>query len=579
MKRDDFGMRIDEIRELATKYSKPELARMVQMGVIDPQRALMAGMMIDRIAKSAIEPPQSTVAQDVLQQQPTAAQGQIPEGIMGAPSAPAPSEGVAALPSGMANMAGGGIVAFAEGGDTDVPGYKDQGLVDARRDPAMRISSEEQRRRDLNWALPIRMRELQEARKLGDPAAIAAAERQVRLITGEKPTATGGVYSLFPAAGAATMDASVKAPAGDVDYFQDPFGAPSYTVEPNILKEKVEKGKPYDPSLRGAIFGYEQVEPKAPSVAPKAAEVKPAEVKPETPVTKDAEKVEPKKGSKIEPPAAIEAQQIKVPEQKILKDEINQVREAYREAGVDVDMYKNMMTELKEKKASLGERKNQALGFALLSLGVGLAGARQGQEFKVLGEEGQKSLGLYMNSMEKIIDNEQQLDALNRQLAMAENNFKRTGADSALAQVRARQERIDQIEAKNAELRQNASIAQAQVGATIYGAQLGAEVRKDIVEAQVAGRIEAAKAQAGKAGALTQKQEFDIRQQLKMELEPRLRAQYKNFGSEEQINKKVEQEMKKIIDAQISEIRSKSAGYGSGAAPQDMFADWSVEGL
>ena len=107
MRRDDFGMRIDEVRELATKYSKPELARMVQMGLIPPQQALMAGMMIDRIAKSAMQPPQTTVAQDVLAApQP---------GIMGAPGAPAPSAGVASLPSGLQNMAGGGIVAFADG--------------------------------------------------------------------------------------------------------------------------------------------------------------------------------------------------------------------------------------------------------------------------------------------------------------------------------------------------------------------------------------------------------------------------------------------------------------------------------
>ena len=115
MKRDDFGMRIDEIRELATKYSKPDLARMVKMGLIDPQRALMAGMMIDRIAKSAMQPPQTTVAEDVLAA-PTTAQGQIPQGVMGAPGAPEQSAGVAGLPSGLQNMAGGGIVAFADGG-------------------------------------------------------------------------------------------------------------------------------------------------------------------------------------------------------------------------------------------------------------------------------------------------------------------------------------------------------------------------------------------------------------------------------------------------------------------------------
>lgn len=117
MKRDDFSMRIEEIRELATNHSKPELARMVRMGTLLPQEALMAGMMIDRIVQSAIKPPQTTVIEDILSPQPpTTAQGQMPEGIMAAAGAPAPSEGVAALPSGIKEMAGGGIVAFAEGG-------------------------------------------------------------------------------------------------------------------------------------------------------------------------------------------------------------------------------------------------------------------------------------------------------------------------------------------------------------------------------------------------------------------------------------------------------------------------------
>ena len=134
MKRDDFNVRIDQVRELATKYSKPELQRMVQMGVVGPQEAVMAGMMIDRIAKSAMTPPQTTVAQDVLGAAPTAEgqgippqmgqppqmpQGQMPPqmaadgGIMGALPY---SDGVAALPTNLPDYAGGGIVAFADGG-------------------------------------------------------------------------------------------------------------------------------------------------------------------------------------------------------------------------------------------------------------------------------------------------------------------------------------------------------------------------------------------------------------------------------------------------------------------------------
>lgn len=57
---------IAEIRSLATKHSKAELGRMVSMGLLDPQKAMMAGMMIDRIQKQNMEAPQSTVAEDVL---------------------------------------------------------------------------------------------------------------------------------------------------------------------------------------------------------------------------------------------------------------------------------------------------------------------------------------------------------------------------------------------------------------------------------------------------------------------------------------------------------------------------------
>ena len=55
-----------EIKSLALKYSKQDLGRMVQMGLLDSQKAMMAGMMIDRVQKQNMEAPQSTVAQDVL---------------------------------------------------------------------------------------------------------------------------------------------------------------------------------------------------------------------------------------------------------------------------------------------------------------------------------------------------------------------------------------------------------------------------------------------------------------------------------------------------------------------------------
>jgi hypothetical protein len=133
-----FG-EINAIRELATKYSKQQLANLAQTGQIEPQKAVLAGMMIDRITKTAMEAPQTTVAQDVLGPAPTSAQGQMPPEQMPQQQMPQQemppqmaadgglmgilpqSHGVASLNSGIKNMAGGGIVAFADGGD--VPGY------------------------------------------------------------------------------------------------------------------------------------------------------------------------------------------------------------------------------------------------------------------------------------------------------------------------------------------------------------------------------------------------------------------------------------------------------------------------
>lgn len=122
---------IQEIQDLATKYSKADLGRMVQLGLLDPQKAMMAGMMIQRIEQQNAKPPQTTVAQEVLglptaaatPAQPQMQQMQQPQmQQMQQPPQAAPNAGVEALPAGdVGNYAGGGIVAFDEGGE--VPGY------------------------------------------------------------------------------------------------------------------------------------------------------------------------------------------------------------------------------------------------------------------------------------------------------------------------------------------------------------------------------------------------------------------------------------------------------------------------
>lgn len=587
MKRDDFGMRIDEIRELATKYSKGDLARMVKMGMLDPQRALMAGMMIDRIAKSAMEPPQTTVAEDVLAA-PTTAQGQIPAGIMGAPQAPAPSPGVAGLPSGMQNMAGGGIVAFAEGGDTDdIPGYAGGVLTDSRNDPAMKIDPRVQAKRDRDryQILAQELRDAQNRMMRGDPGAKAdfeALQREMRSV--KPPRAMTGLETLIPSVEAGDVSpppmqdrpASI-APKGPGSLVPPPKSSYSEAIERK--RKEIMAGDTKPPIIQPERYAEKAAElgmtgiPLNPDIgAPAVSESSaPSTFAPET-APAMGEAAPTARASGFERPGKIEAEQLTMPQERTAKELYKETEEMYGEAGVDTNMYKNMMQELRDKKAGLKDRREQALGLALMSFGVDLAGAREGQEFERLGSAGQRALGMYMNSMDKIVENEDRLDALQRQIRFEENNYKRTGADSALARRDKLLARADNIAAKNAELKQDAAKANAQIGADLFKSDVYLQTRTQ----DAAARMAAAVAKESRAGMLTQKQRFDIEQQLRIELEPKLREQYKNHPNPD---KKVAEELQKQIKTRIAALESQPSGYGGSAPPQDMFADWTVEGM
>ena len=480
MKRDDFGMRIDEIRELATKYSKGDLARMVKMGMLDPQRALMAGMMIDRIAKSAMAPPQTTVAEDVLAA-PTTAQGQIPQGVMGAPGAPEPSPGVAGLPTGLQNMAGGGIVAFADGGEADIPGYAGdkESLVDSRRDPAMRIDPKVQAKRDQDryQILAQELRDAQNRMMRGEPGAKAdfeAIQREMRRtkVAPSQAADLGGLGALIQSAQAGEKPAMSRAPAapakaaaGPEYMYQDPFGAPDYTTEGFSLKQPVTPGKPYEPTLQGAIFGYEQAPERSlppitppskkttgpttfePSVEPRATEEAPAE----------ESRMGPARPSDMDRlMGSLRGAGMEVPKEKSLKDVAKEQEEADVMYGVDKDMFNKLRQDYKEVGGKLKDRADKAAGMALVMFGLGVAGARQGQEWEAVSRSGQQSLMSYMSAMDKINDNEDRLAQAMRDLNVSENNYKRTRSKEALSEVNANKRDIRAIQLENAKFEQQA---------------------------------------------------------------------------------------------------------------------------
>jgi hypothetical protein len=101
------------VGELITRYGTNlnKLKIDAAQGKIDPTKALMAKMAIDRIVAANVQPPsQGSVFQEQM-----------------APQAPAGLPAVPTNPQMFQGMAGGGIVAMAGGGD--VPRYQNRGLV------------------------------------------------------------------------------------------------------------------------------------------------------------------------------------------------------------------------------------------------------------------------------------------------------------------------------------------------------------------------------------------------------------------------------------------------------------------
>lgn len=112
---------------IAKEYggNKQKIAQAVQMGIVNPTAALLAGMFIDRMrnAAPAEQAPTQTVAEEVFSPQPAPsmpAQGlaamQQPQMPQGMPPQGMPPQGLAAMQQPqMPSMASGGVIGYAEG--------------------------------------------------------------------------------------------------------------------------------------------------------------------------------------------------------------------------------------------------------------------------------------------------------------------------------------------------------------------------------------------------------------------------------------------------------------------------------
>lgn len=502
-----FG-EINVIRALATKYSKPQLANLVQTGQLEPQKAVLAGMMIDRIAKSAMEPPQTTVAQDVLGPAPTAAQGQIPPDQMQQEQMPPQmppqmaaggglmgmlpqSSGVSALHSGLHDMAGGGIVAFAGGGD--IPSFAgDRGSF---IDPEFRTKDPKKIKEAQFNILAQELRDQQEAARTSEGedkqralSNIQAIQREMRAI---RPSTdiNAGINALIPSAQAAEPQRSPSGPAMlraqaakaapvEEEASYDPMtGMRISGPEPKPYDPTVKPGTIVEPNpIRDILQGRPRAATAQPTLPPIEAPKKPQDttvntLKPESavPAAEERPSMGPARPTVLDQMGSFYGASMQEPKERSLQDVMKDQAEADRAYGVDTKkMFDDLRLDYKNSSGNLKQRADKAAGMALMMFGAGLVGARKGRVGEAVSRSGQQALTSYMGAMEKINDNEDKLQQRLQDLSIAENQFNRGRSDKALAEVQSSKKDIQAIRLENAKLENQALIKAAEFRVDIF---------------------------------------------------------------------------------------------------------------
>lgn len=449
---------IQEIKSLAIKYSKKQLANMAQTGLIDPQKAVMAGMMRDRIAKEDMQPPSTTVAQDVLGMgpqaqpqmgmQPPPQMGQMPQGQpqpqmppqMGAPMEQPPvmaaSGGLTDLPVEVQDYAGGGIVAFDDGGK--VPGLFESGFqfpeesfigkfqrntLPFQESPAMRNNAELQRIE----------------RRLAEPNLPAREQQRLKTAQNVLIGLTSPSYPSEGSRGAATFTPAT-APTTGPSTFAPTIASDTLPDAPPVVPPRQPRG----PAAPGSISTGPSLQ--APTFKP----FDPNMIK-------------------------LEGATLSKPKVDDIKDIRATRRAAEKEEGVDPELYGSMIKGVEDKKGKLEGKKGEAAGQALMMAGLGLIGARRGEEFQALGASGQKALAAYKDDMKDLRNASEKYDERMEALRIADQQAKKTNSAADISKREAQEARAQAAELEVFKAQNELTRTGAQVSANVYGTQTQAE--------------------------------------------------------------------------------------------------------
>ena len=511
---------IDAIKDLAFKYSKQQLGSMAQSGLIDTQKAVLAAMMRDRVAKEDTKPPTTTVAQEAFGIQPpqqmAQAQPQPQPQQMGMPQeAPvqmAASGGITSLPVQEQDYAGGGIVAFADGGDTgyeykfnpDTGEYtligekKKEVAVDTRKHlGAAGLGIFGSEGMDLMTGLP--------KGNMRDPVLGFADGGVAHFDSGGFNFPAGSLMGMYqkyrteqPSAGAEAsmaleeLDARIAAtPPGPTRdkmvanrelYSKAPGSFTAQGIKANTQQFPV--GIIATPEGQQAQQTQQTFAPTVPGASDSVTSPF-GNATPPVPGTNKAPAGtggRPRLPALNEPSGKIDIKEYNARPVQELDVLAKERSEAYRKAGIDPDLYKSMIEKEEGKKEGISKRKEEAKGEFLMNLGLGLVGARRGQEGERLSESAKNAMLSYKDSMKDVRATEEKLDDRINSFRLADQQAKKTGTDADIAKRDRQAELVEAAKIKNIDARNTANAEEAKVGANLFGTKMQADTARYVAQ-------------------------------------------------------------------------------------------------
>jgi hypothetical protein len=373
---------------------------------------------------------------------------------MGAPVEQPPvmaaSGGLTDIPVQMQGYAGGGIVAFGDGGD--VPGYSGEKESLVTTSPLGRafgstlFPSNINKDRSYQGASVRGLVPSQEVQRLNQEyQALAAKDRTL--------SGMFGLQQQTPAqqAEAAEVKKQMDNILDQVRQLNTPSRLPS--PDPQLITPLMESGAPA---------------PTAQQLPPLAS---PAPRDIPTSSTLQAPTLKPFDRNAIK----LKATERTIPVARGLEDIRTVRRAAEAEEGVDPEMYKRMIEGVETKKGKLEGKKGEAAGQALMAAGLGLLGARRGQEFQTLGASGQKALAAYKDDVKDLRNASEKYDERMETLRMADQQAKRTNSAADLAKRDAEEARVEAAKLERAKAQDELTKTGALVSANVYSTQTQAD--------------------------------------------------------------------------------------------------------